>query len=171
MTLDAGRAPQDEPLAYFLTWTTYGTWLPGDDRGWVAKPGEFQRPDPAVEQAARSRMTEPPLVLNARQRGIVELTIADHCRIRGWGLLAVSCRTNHLHVVVAAAGRHPEDVMDQLKAWCSRKLKEQGASLHGPVRSNWWTQRGSKRWLNDEPSVRIAVEYVQEAQDHQRPEA
>ena len=26
-----------EPLAYFLTWTTYGTWLPGDERGWNRK--------------------------------------------------------------------------------------------------------------------------------------
>ena len=26
-----------EPLAYFLTWTTYGTWLPGDERGWSRK--------------------------------------------------------------------------------------------------------------------------------------
>src|SRR5262249_3307643 len=26
-------------LAYFLTWTTYGTWLPGDARGWVQVPG------------------------------------------------------------------------------------------------------------------------------------
>ena len=23
----------DEPIAYFITWTTYGTWLPGDERG------------------------------------------------------------------------------------------------------------------------------------------
>ncbi len=27
--------PMPEALAYFLTWTTYGTWLPGDERGWV----------------------------------------------------------------------------------------------------------------------------------------
>ena len=31
-----------EPLAYFLTWTTYGTWLPGDERGWNRK-GEVKR--------------------------------------------------------------------------------------------------------------------------------
>jgi hypothetical protein len=24
-----------DPLAYFITWTCYGTWLPGDDRGWT----------------------------------------------------------------------------------------------------------------------------------------
>ena len=27
----------DEPIAYFITWTTYGTWLPGDERGWSRK--------------------------------------------------------------------------------------------------------------------------------------
>jgi hypothetical protein len=25
-----------EPLGYFITWTCYGTWLPGDDRGWTS---------------------------------------------------------------------------------------------------------------------------------------
>src|SRR5438309_2044603 len=24
-----------QPLAYHLIWTTYGTWLPGDARGWI----------------------------------------------------------------------------------------------------------------------------------------
>ena len=34
------------PLAYLITWTTYGTWLPGDQRGWV-EDGTFgiQAPD------------------------------------------------------------------------------------------------------------------------------
>jgi hypothetical protein len=39
MANEPGQVPMDEPLAYFLTWTTYGSWLPGDERGWVAKPG------------------------------------------------------------------------------------------------------------------------------------
>ena len=25
----------DDPIGYFLTWSTYGTWLPGDATGWV----------------------------------------------------------------------------------------------------------------------------------------
>ena len=29
----AGASIFPEPLAYLLTWTTYGTWLPGDERG------------------------------------------------------------------------------------------------------------------------------------------
>ena len=84
MRTEAGVIPMSDPLAYFLTWTTYGTWLPGDERGWVAKPGEFRPPDELRRQAAQRIMTEPALTLNAEQRLIVEQTIADHCRIRDW---------------------------------------------------------------------------------------
>src|SRR6478609_3977213 len=90
MSLDAGRIPQGEPLAYFLTWTTYGTWLPGDERGWVAKPGEPRLPDARLEQVCESLLTEPPLFLEPGQRQVVESTIAEHCRIRGWHLHAVA---------------------------------------------------------------------------------
>ena len=31
------EAPQPEPIAYLITWTTYGTWLSGDERGWVKR--------------------------------------------------------------------------------------------------------------------------------------
>jgi REP element-mobilizing transposase RayT len=168
---DVGRPPQGEPLAYFLTWTTYGTWLPGDERGWVAKPGEFRSPDLRLQQASMSRMTEPALLLDGRQRLLVESTIADHCRMRGWHLHTVACRTNHVHVVVTASGRHPEDVMNQLKAWCTRRLKEhnRGRTLGSQkVRSNWWTQRGSKRWLNEQVSLEEAIVYVHEGQKRPR---
>ena len=148
MKIEAGRVPMDEPLAYFLTWTTYGTWLPGDERGWVAKPGQFRAPDAELQESARQRMTEPTLTLDADERRIVEDTIADHCRIRGWHLHALCARTQHVHVVVTAPERKPEDVMDQFKAWCSRKLKEHARSRQSAeekIRQNWWTQRGSKR--------------------------
>jgi len=114
----------EDPLAYFLTWTTYGTWLAGDERGWVAKPGVFRLPNPKLEQAAQRLMTEPELILDDKQRRIVEKTVADHCRIRNWHLHAVNARTKHIHVVVTAPSRHPDEVTDQFKAWCTRKLKE-----------------------------------------------
>jgi hypothetical protein len=51
--------------AYFITWTTYGTWLPGDARGWV-KSGEWgiQSPDPEREREARRLMAESAVILN-----------------------------------------------------------------------------------------------------------
>jgi hypothetical protein len=76
--------------------------LPGDEQGWVEKPGRFREPDAKREQAARGRMTEPELKLDAEQRDIVEKTVADHCRVRRWHLHAVKCRTQHVHRVVTA---------------------------------------------------------------------
>ncbi len=160
----------ENPLAYFLTWTTYGSWLPGDNRNWVDKQGEFRRPDVGCQNAARERMTENELTFEIDQRQIVENTIAEHCRIRNWQLHAVAARNQHIHVVVSAVGRTPNDVMGQLKAWCTRKLKDHertsGAKV---VRKNWWTQRGSKRWLNGTKSIGAAVRYVLEEQGEPTP--
>jgi REP element-mobilizing transposase RayT len=172
MRREAGRVPMEEPLAYFLSWTAYGTWLPGDERGWVEKPGQFRVPDAETKKAAQQLMTESALNLDVEQRRIVEDTIADHCRIRGWHLHAVNARTQHVHVVVTAPGRDPEVVMDQFKAWCTRKLKDRERSRRSEgeaIRQNWWTQRGNKRWLSDEESLQAAIHYVLEEQGEPTP--
>jgi hypothetical protein len=95
--------PAMQALAYFITWTTYGTWLPGDKRGWV-KAGihGIQNPNPELEEKARSLMVEHAVVLTIEQRDIIEQTIIKHCQIRNWTLHAVNALTNHIHVVVTA---------------------------------------------------------------------
>jgi hypothetical protein len=118
-----------EPLAFFLTWPTYGTWLPGDERGWVRHGIGCQLPDPMRKLEAEARMTEDACILGAEQRRLVETTIADHCRIRVWELHAVNCRSNHVHVAVTA-NRKPEEVREQFKAWCTRNLKALEEARH-----------------------------------------
>jgi REP element-mobilizing transposase RayT len=157
------EAPMPDPLGYLLTWTTYGTWLPGDGRGWVKRGKGHQTPDRAREERARRRMTEPACELDQEQRALVEETIEDHCRIRGWDLFAVNCRTNHVHVVVAANVR-PENVRDQFKAWCTTKLNEWQRSRYQRGRENWWTKRGSERYLNNEDDLESAIRYVRDGQ-------
>jgi REP element-mobilizing transposase RayT len=152
-----------EPLAYFLTWTTYGTWLPGDERGWNRKgQGDIQRANPLFIDMARSEMKEPEFRLAPEDRRIAEATIRDHCRVRNWHLHAVNARSNHVHVVVTAAGYKPETVRDQFKAWCTRKLKETGESA---TRTQFWTEGGSRRWINDEDDLEAAIVYVLDVQD------
>ena len=57
------------------------------------------------------------------------------------------------------------------KAWCTRRLKERERSLGKiQVRQNWWTQCGSKRWLNDAQSLEEAIRYVAEGQGEPTPE-
>ena len=151
----------DPPIAYLLTWTTYGTWLPGDERGWKPKATPSIQPvNPLFAEIAKSKLKEPPMLLDVTHRFAVEATIRAHCAYRTWLLHAVNARSNHVHVVVAADGYAPEVVRDQFKAWCTRKLKSMGDG-----RERFWTEGGSCRWINEEADLEMAIMYVLEAQD------
>jgi REP element-mobilizing transposase RayT len=150
-----------EPLGYFITWTTYGTWLPGDERGWRRKgKPDIQLPNELNRESAACKMKEREFRMNRRDREIVHDTVTRHCEIRNWKLHIVNARSNHVHVVVTAPGYAPETVRDQLKAWCTRKLKP----FH-PGRERFWTEGGSRRYLNSDDHLEAAIIYVSEAQD------
>ena len=152
---------EQEPRAYFITWTTYGTWLPGDERGWQKlNVGGIQPADPQRKAVALAKMTESEFVMTEKHREIVEQTIRRHCEIRGWYLHKVNPRTNHVHVVVTAPGYDPKTVREQFQAWCTRKLKEVIAN-----RENFWTERGSARCINTEEELERVIQYAGEVQD------
>lgn len=158
----SGSPPMPEAVAFFLTWTTYGTWLPGDERGWVER-GKGQRPaEPSLRRSAERALSESPCTLTTGHRKVVESTIRAHCKIREWQLHAVAVRSNHVHVVVSAREKSPEDVASQLKPWSTRKLKEADGDSR---RLKWWTERGSCRYISDNESLESVMIYVSEAQD------
>jgi REP element-mobilizing transposase RayT len=150
----------DEPIAYFITWTSYGTWLPGDERGWWRKGGDWHAANDLFREMAAVEMKETLFTLSKDDRDVVEHTVAKHCEIRGWTLHAAQARTNHVHVVVTALGYKPETVSDQFKPWCTRKLKPSH-----PGRERFWTEGASRRWINHEDDLEAAIIYVNEAQD------
>jgi REP element-mobilizing transposase RayT len=155
-------------LAYHLTWTTYGTWLAGDARGWVMW-GEWgvKPPDPARESAVRNRLAEPVVIFTEKQRILVERTIRDHCDHRRWLLHAVNVRTNHVHVVVTA-DRRPDEVMGQFKAWCSRRLSDAERLVRTVAkkagRRHWFTEGGDHEVIDTDEYLVNAVTYVLERQ-------
>jgi hypothetical protein len=91
-----------EPLAYHITWRTYGTQLPGEDGWGKHKMVGIREASAPLEEHARKMTTQSAVMLDETQRSIVENTIREHCRIRGWTLHAVNVRTTHVHVVVTA---------------------------------------------------------------------
>lgn len=112
--------PNDDPIAFFVTWSTYGTWLPGDARGWVEYRHGFQLPDAFLELESTARMTEDACRLAPHQRDRVNKQMAETCEHKWWLLHAVNCRSNHVHVVLSAPAR-PKTIREQLKAWCTRQ--------------------------------------------------
>ncbi len=155
-----------QPLAYFISFRCYGTWLHGDARGSVDRRhnlvGEpLLAPHPARERWEAGRMSHGAVGLQPAERSLVEPAIREVCVHRGWDLHAVNVRTNHVHLVVAA-DLSPERVLNTLKAWSTRRLRETGARAPGaPV----WSRHGSTRYLWHLDAVEAACQYVNEAQD------
>ena len=126
----------NEPVTYFITWTTYGTWLPGDARGWRKTRVGEQPSQPHLEQWCRNRMTEGAVQLSEEQRERVEAICRKHAKIRGWELHTVSVQSNHVHVAVTADDA-PKKVRDQFKANATRVLREPPCGI---VKQKIWTR-------------------------------
>lgn len=107
-------------LAYFITFSTYGTWLPGTakgrgsvDRRHNVYGTPFLAPDEGRQDRAARRMTGPPYILGETARTIVRDAIVELCKEANWTLLALHVRTNHVHVVLSAE-REPGRLMSDL---------------------------------------------------------
>jgi len=149
------------PLAYLITFTCYGTWLHGNDRGSVDdKHNTFDTPflDTNSERynEARKKMKAPPLFLNEQQRNLVSTVIANVSTFRNWTLHECNVKTNHVHVVMSGDA-DPDRIMKDFKAYATRRLRESGElEQNRPV----WTEGGSTRFLWTETSLSAAIEYV-----------
>jgi REP element-mobilizing transposase RayT len=149
------------PLAYFITFHTYGTWLHGPAPGSVdGEHNQFGTPllpaDPAQHAENRERMTQPPYYLDQAHREVVRDAIVEECRFRGWKLLALHVRSNHVHMVVVAE-REPEAVMRMCKSQASKRLNRAGCV---DTERKRWTTHGSTVYLWNEASVADKVDYT-----------
>ena len=161
---------------WLLTWTTYGTWLPGDGRGFVsdlrdAEHERYRRNEPGTECVAdlpalrgfaQATLQCDPIFLTASQANVLLAQFHETARFRGWMLLAAAVMANHVHLVVAVPGDpEPEKLLQSFKAYGSRALNQK---FGRPVSDTWWTASGSTRKLPNENAVRGAVEYVRRQQ-------
>ncbi|MFM9904853.1 MAG: transposase [Pyrinomonadaceae bacterium] len=162
----------DEPLAYLITFRCYGTWLHGDGRGAIdrnhnAYGSAYMRPSEEFESFNAEELKMPPVRLNARQRRSVIKTIREVCEYKGWRLIAMNVRTNHVHVLVSAANVGGSMILSSLKSYSTRRLRENGL---WEMKESPWSRRGSKRLLWNETSVARAADYVVNGQGGPLPE-
>jgi REP element-mobilizing transposase RayT len=153
------------PLAYFLTFTCYGTWLHGRDPGSVDRlHNRFGDPylpvDPEQEARKRQKLAEAPFDLDPPRRRVTLATIREVSQYRGWYLLAAHVRSNHVHVVVRGQA-DPDKMLDDYKAYATRRLKEAGFDCD---RRRRWTEDGSTRFLWRAEQVEAVVRYVVDEQ-------
>jgi len=111
-------------------------------------------------------MVGPAVTLNARARSIVGAAIQEVCDHRGWELLAINARTNHVHIVVVASSHAAERVMGDFKAYATRALRAEGVMPAGqPV----WAGHGSTVHCFTEAEVSGVIEYTIHGQGEDLP--
>ncbi len=165
---------------WLLTWTTYGTWLPGDLRGCVTRVRDGAAPDgariehdipgtpyvnaiPGLLRASRAAMKGDPIRLRLDQATLAAHDFSATAKYRGWGLLAGAVMANHVHLVVGVPGDPPPEKLLQIfKSYASRALNR---AYGHPAGGTWWTESGSKRKLPGDSAVASGVRYV-DNQDH-----
>jgi len=152
-------------MNYLITFRCYGTWLHGDDRGSVDaqhnQVGEpLLQPHTGLQRAMRRSLRGEQMVLDAASRTCVENTIRDVAEHRAWEIQALSVQTNHVHLVVTAEAA-PEKVMSDLKAYATRRLREENLV---PPATPIWSSHGSTRYLKTSDSLAAACRYVVESQ-------
>ena len=153
-------------LAYFITFSTYGSRVAGDEKGSVdRRANSYGEPTVATSHrlagAQRETMRWPPFRMADHHRVTVAAAIAALCRKHEWRLLALNVRTNHVHLVVEPLGGTPEAPMTAVKATATGALRRAG--LVDPVRKIW-ARHGSTRYLFEEAAVPSAVVYVVDRQ-------
>jgi REP element-mobilizing transposase RayT len=151
----------DQPLANFITFTTYGSWLHGRAPGSVDaihnEPGTpFLPADIDVEHANRNAMNQDCYLLDKSKREVVLRTVLEVAAHRKWKLWAVHVRTTHVHVVVIAPVT-PEKIMSDFKAWCSRRLREQ---FNENKNRKHWSEHGSTKYAWRMDQLEAWIEYT-----------
>ena len=151
----------DSPLAYLISFRSYGTWLHGDKRGAIDRfhnrHGTPYLPRSETWQHHNHKQLKThPLILGPRERGAVNRAVRETCETRRWVLHACNVRTNHVHAVVTA-NRPADLVLNALKANATRQLREDKLWLH-PFSP--WAHKGSKIMLWTELSVANAIDFV-----------
>ena len=162
----------DLALGYLITFRCYGTWLHGDQRGSIDRfhnrynspylPQSDRRND-----LSRRKLKAEPVSLDARQRQSVDSAIREVCEHRRWLLHALNVRTNHVHVVASIGTVEPERALNAFKSYSTRRLRRDGdwQKDHSP-----WADRGSKRYLWNERSLALAIDYVINGQGGEPPD-
>jgi REP element-mobilizing transposase RayT len=148
-------------MLYLLTFTCYGSHLPGDARGSFdhLRRGE-RRPidaNPGLEAYRRRSTRQAPYVLESAQaRSVVRSAIVEVCAHRCWFLHALHVRTNHVHGIVDAEVPFSR-VFGDWKAYASRALRAAGQS---PSDRLFWTHGGSARRILSPQDLDRALRYV-----------
>lgn len=178
-------------IAYHIILTTYGFWLPNDERGSgseVVRASHLRKFglatkhladgersvahrtfDHCVRKQARVSLKYPHVRLTGKQAKLVALAIGDTLEHRTVTCVACCVLPDHVHVLVLRDGvDRAESLASSLKANVSRVLREQDmhplsafAKPNGTL-PKMFAEKGRERFVWDLDHLRRCVKYVED---------
>jgi REP element-mobilizing transposase RayT len=151
----------DAPLAYHITFATYGTRLHGDERGTVDRVHNKRgtpllTPEPERVAWEESLLRFPPTVLTNEQRLFAQIAIPEVCTRGGWKYQIAAVQPDHVHVLLSTVS-DARIVRRVLKRWLSQAMSERWPDAG---ERPWWGEGGSIRWILNEDYFETAWAYI-----------
>jgi REP element-mobilizing transposase RayT len=160
----------DSPFALHITWTCYGTWLPGDERGHVSNtllpqggfirkqniPGTPYAPgDEYTRNRARNLQKHATARLHPDHANCVAESLINATWARDWRILRAAIMPDHVHVLVTDCPDDGPAVRRILKGVSQADLNR----FIGYSR-RWWTTGGSDRYKHGHQAIENADRYI-----------
>ncbi len=164
--------PEARERWWFVTWTTCGTWLPGDPRGfqtwrgreYVPPPKRYAQPGEAtydpipyreLRRQAQAFLAEPPARLDESRRSIVAAAFAEEFDLIPPVPSVLAIDAVHVHLLVRTGSYSLRNAAGRLKAAASRHLH-----LAGFTQRKVWCQGCHLKSKDTPAEIRGAFDYI-----------
>ena len=140
-------------IGYMVTWTTYGSWLQGDNRGYV-KDGKILPGNQQILLANRRLKRSETIKVNPEQRAIVHQAILDEAKRIGQKIDAIAVCEHHVHIVARPCQESIPQIVSRYKNVAMFALYK-NAQI-GRI----WTRGFDKRFCFTEEDLKHRIDYV-----------
>jgi REP element-mobilizing transposase RayT len=142
-----------EIIGYMVTWTTYGSWLPGDERGYV-EDGVVLPANQKILELSKEKQKSPVVILTEEEIKIVQKIILSEAERIDNEVLALTVRSNHVHIVIRPHSQSLDKIIGRYKSMTTRALWNIGRI--GRI----WTKRYDKRLCLSNEQLEARINYV-----------
>ena len=137
-----------------LTWTTYGTWLQGEKKGFV-KDGELMGENVRLKEDCENKLKSRRVRLRGREKKIVREAILEAAKRFEQKICAIEVCSNHVHIVCEYVDVPIGVLVGYYKNAGRTALQKCGHE------GNLWTKGYYKRYCFDEKSLKNRIDYVE----------
>jgi len=123
-------------MRYHIMWGTYGSWLPGDPRGFRTRKGrthvpwDYKNPPPPgtydrLHAHAERTLKKPPVILPAGLREPIGRACLERFGVEGVEVFALSVGGVHVHTAIDCPGDRLKERVGRVKSVSSHRVREQ----------------------------------------------